>query len=226
MGPGSGWTSAQGRSGTRSDRQAGRPAADAERANARARGGHRDDPPGPGGGTRSPRTTEIWVGAVGAGMLGDKAASATAGCQPVPRSAGLAEGRIDDAAVSAGGDPVEVRRLLASSRPTTRRWAQWLADLALTYGTSTIVTSDTTRGDPAVRAAGGARGAAGSFPAERSGADAPALPTREPDPAWGRGRGGTSSTSTTTSGRSCARSTTSSTRRPAPWTRPAVRSTR
>ena len=136
---------------------------------------------------------EIWVGAVGprmlelTGRLGDGWLPSQSYVPPER----LAEGhdRIDDAAASAGRDPVEVRRLYNVEPSDDPRWAQWLADLALTHGTSTfIVTGD----DPGVIRRFGAEVAPAVRElvlAERSGADAPALPASSPIPVSGTGAG-------------------------------------
>ena len=94
---------------------------------------------------------EVWIGAIGPRML-ELTGRVGDGWLPsqsyVPPDT-LAErnARIDAAAVAAGRDPVEVRRLYNVNPSDDPAWAEWLAGLTLTHGMSTfIVATD----DPAV----------------------------------------------------------------------------
>jgi alkanesulfonate monooxygenase SsuD/methylene tetrahydromethanopterin reductase-like flavin-dependent oxidoreductase (luciferase family) len=94
---------------------------------------------------------EIWIGAIGPRML---ALTGRVGDGWLPSESyvppdTLAErnARIDEAALAAGRDPVEVRRLYNVTPSSDPAWAEQLAELTLTHGMSTfIVGSD----DPAV----------------------------------------------------------------------------
>ena len=93
----------------------------------------------------------MWIGAIGprmlelTGRLGDGWLPSQSYVPPET----LAErnARIDDAAVAAGRDPAAVRRLYNVNPSEDPAWAERLAELTLTHGTSTfIVVGD----DPAV----------------------------------------------------------------------------
>ncbi len=126
---------------------------------------------------------EIWIGAIGPKML---ALTGRVGDGWLPSQAyvppeQLAEknGRIDDAALAAGREPAQIRRLYNVNPSTDPAWAESLAELAVEHGMSTfIVAGDDPRAvqefgteiAPAVRelvareraAAGGADEPAGS----------------------------------------------------------------
>ncbi|WP_395692494.1 LLM class flavin-dependent oxidoreductase [Nocardioides sp.] len=127
---------------------------------------------------------EIWVGAVGPRML-ELIGRVGDGWLPsqsyVPPDT-LAErnARIDEAAVAAGRDPVQVRRLYNVTPSDDPGWPEWLAEQALTHGTSVfIVTGD----DPALVQRYGAEVAPAVrelVAAERAGTvAAPAAPARD-----------------------------------------------
>lgn len=93
---------------------------------------------------------EIWIGAIGPKMLEltGRVGDGWLPSQSYVPPAELAErnARIDAAAVAADRDPVAVRRLYNVNPSDDPGWAEWLAELTLTHGTSTfIVTGD----DPA-----------------------------------------------------------------------------
>jgi alkanesulfonate monooxygenase SsuD/methylene tetrahydromethanopterin reductase-like flavin-dependent oxidoreductase (luciferase family)/hemerythrin-like domain-containing protein len=86
---------------------------------------------------------EIWIGAIGPRML-ELTGRVGDGWLPsqsyVPPDT-LAErnARIDAAAIAAGRDPSTVRRLYNVDPSDDPAWAQWLAELTLTHGTSTFI---------------------------------------------------------------------------------------
>jgi alkanesulfonate monooxygenase SsuD/methylene tetrahydromethanopterin reductase-like flavin-dependent oxidoreductase (luciferase family) len=86
---------------------------------------------------------EIWIGAVGPRML-DLTGRVGDGWLPsmayVPPDT-LAErnARIDEAAIDAGRDPVQIRRLYNVNVSTDTAWAEQLAELTLTHGMSTFI---------------------------------------------------------------------------------------
>ena len=86
---------------------------------------------------------EIWVGAIGPKMLALTGRSAD-GWLPsqayVPPDQ-LAEknARIDEAALAAGRDPGQIRRLYNVNPSTDPAWAEQLAELALVHGASTFI---------------------------------------------------------------------------------------
>ncbi|MEP9361597.1 LLM class flavin-dependent oxidoreductase [Nocardioides sp. CN2-186] len=86
---------------------------------------------------------EIWIGAIGPRML-ELTGRVGDGWLPsesyVPVDT-LAErnARIDDAAVAAGRDPSTIRRLYNVTPSTDPSWAERLAELTLTHGTSTFI---------------------------------------------------------------------------------------
>ncbi|WP_141014827.1 LLM class flavin-dependent oxidoreductase [Nocardioides sambongensis] len=86
---------------------------------------------------------EIWIGAVGprmlalTGQVGDGWLPSQAYVPPEALADGSA--RIDDAALAAGREPAAVRRLYNVNPSTDPGWAEWLAELTLTHGTSTFI---------------------------------------------------------------------------------------
>lgn len=93
---------------------------------------------------------EIWVGAIGPKMLAltGRIGDGWLPSQSYVPSNQLAEknARIDEAAIAAGRDPVQIRRLYNITPSTDPGWAEQLAELTLTYGMSTfIVGSDDPR---------------------------------------------------------------------------------
>jgi alkanesulfonate monooxygenase SsuD/methylene tetrahydromethanopterin reductase-like flavin-dependent oxidoreductase (luciferase family) len=93
---------------------------------------------------------EIWIGAIGPRMLaltgrvgdGWLPSQAYVPAEQLPEK----NARIDDAAVAAGREPAEIRRLYNVSPSTDPQWPQLLAELALQHGMSTfIVTGDDPR---------------------------------------------------------------------------------
>ena len=94
---------------------------------------------------------EIWIGAIGPRML---ALTGRVGDGWLPSESyvppdTLAErnARVDEAAIAAGRDPVEVRRLYNVNPSTDPAWAEQLAELTLTHGMSTFIVGGD---DPAV----------------------------------------------------------------------------
>lgn len=86
---------------------------------------------------------EIWIGAIGPKML---ALTGRIGDGWLPSQAyvpveQLAEknARIDEAALAAGRDPAEIRRLYNVNPSGDPQWAEQLAELTLTYGMSTFI---------------------------------------------------------------------------------------
>ena len=86
---------------------------------------------------------EIWIGAIGPKML---ALTGRVGDGWLPSQAyvppeQLAEknGRIDDAALAAGRDPAQIRRLYNVNPSTDPGWAESLAELAVAHGMSTFI---------------------------------------------------------------------------------------
>jgi alkanesulfonate monooxygenase SsuD/methylene tetrahydromethanopterin reductase-like flavin-dependent oxidoreductase (luciferase family) len=90
---------------------------------------------------------EVWIGAIGPKMLA-LTGRVSDGWLPSqsyvpPEKLAESNARIDEAAVAAGRDPVAVRRLYNVEPSSDPAWAEWLAELTLTHGTSTfIVTGD------------------------------------------------------------------------------------
>ncbi len=90
---------------------------------------------------------EIWIGAIGPRML-ELTGRVGDGWLPSqsyvpPETLAERHARIDAAAVAAGRDPAAVRRLYNITPSDDPAWAEWLAELTLTHGTSTfIVTGD------------------------------------------------------------------------------------
>ncbi|MBA2956673.1 LLM class flavin-dependent oxidoreductase [Nocardioides sp. CGMCC 1.13656] len=86
---------------------------------------------------------EIWVGAIGPKMLAltGRVADGWLPSQSYvpPETLGERNQLIDDAAVAAGRAPIDVRRLYNVTPSDDPRWAEWLAELALTHGVSTFV---------------------------------------------------------------------------------------
>ncbi|MBZ5740609.1 LLM class flavin-dependent oxidoreductase [Nocardioides mangrovi] len=86
---------------------------------------------------------EIWVGAIGPRML-DLTGRVGDGWLPSqsyvpPETLAERNARIDAAATAAGRDPAAVRRLYNVTPSDDPAWAEWLAELALTHGTSTFI---------------------------------------------------------------------------------------
>ena len=88
---------------------------------------------------------EIWIGAIGPKML---ALTGRVGDGWLPSQAyvppdQLAEKnrRIDDAALAAGREPAEIRRLYNVDPSTDPAWAEALAELAVVHGVSTFIVS-------------------------------------------------------------------------------------
>ena len=86
---------------------------------------------------------EIWIGAIGPKML---ALTGRVGDGWLPSQAyvppeQLAEknGRIDDAALAAGREPAQIRRLYNVNPSTDPAWAESLAELAVGHGMSTFI---------------------------------------------------------------------------------------
>ncbi len=86
---------------------------------------------------------EIWIGAIGPKML---ALTGRVGDGWLPSQAyvppeQLAEknGRIDDAALAAGREPAQIRRLYNVNPSTDPAWAESLAELAVEHGISTFI---------------------------------------------------------------------------------------
>ena len=126
---------------------------------------------------------EIWIGAVGPRML-ELTGRVGDGWLPSqsyvpPETLAERNARIDDAALATGRDPVQVRRLYNVDPSDDPAWAEWLAEQALTHGTSVfIVTGD----DPALIGRFGAEVAPAVrelVAASRRGA---AQPPRPPEP--------------------------------------------
>jgi alkanesulfonate monooxygenase SsuD/methylene tetrahydromethanopterin reductase-like flavin-dependent oxidoreductase (luciferase family) len=86
---------------------------------------------------------EIWIGAIGPRML-ELTGRVGDGWLPsqsyvAPDTLAERNARIDRAALAAGRDPSVVRRLYNVEPSEDPSWAEWLADLALTHGTSTFI---------------------------------------------------------------------------------------
>jgi alkanesulfonate monooxygenase SsuD/methylene tetrahydromethanopterin reductase-like flavin-dependent oxidoreductase (luciferase family) len=101
----------------------------------RAQGAH----PGPA----PAHDVEIWIGAIGPKMLGltGRVADGWVPSQAYVPPDQLAEknSRIDDASLTAGRNPVEIRRLYNITASDDPRWAEALAELTLRHGTSTFI---------------------------------------------------------------------------------------
>lgn len=135
---------------------------------------------------------EIWVGAIGPKMLAltGRVADGWLPSQAYVPPAQLAEknARIDDAALAAGRDTAEIRRLYNVNPSADPGWAEQLAELALEHGVSTfIVAGDDprlirrfgTEIAPAVRdlvTAARRRDAAPAEPADVTGSPSAAVP--------------------------------------------------
>ena len=129
---------------------------------------------------------EIWIGAIGPRML-ELTGRVGDGWLPSqsyvpPETLAERNARIDEAAVAAGRDPVQVRRLYNVNPSDDPAWPEWLAELALTHGTSVfVVTGD----DPAVVGRFGAEVAPAArelVAAARAGAAEPETAVAEPQP--------------------------------------------
>lgn len=86
---------------------------------------------------------EIWIGAVGPRML-ELTGRVGDGWLPSqsyvpPETLAERNARIDEAAVAAGRDPVAVRRLYNVTPSDDPGWPEWLAEQALTHGTSVFL---------------------------------------------------------------------------------------
>ncbi|MET0766603.1 MAG: LLM class flavin-dependent oxidoreductase [Aeromicrobium sp.] len=86
---------------------------------------------------------EIWIGAIGPKML-ELTGRVGDGWLPSeayvpPDTLGERNARIDAAAVAAGRDPVEIRRLYNVNPSTDPGWPERLAELTLTHGVSTFI---------------------------------------------------------------------------------------
>ncbi|HEY0903746.1 MAG TPA: LLM class flavin-dependent oxidoreductase [Marmoricola sp.] len=86
---------------------------------------------------------EIWIGAIGPRML-ELTGRVGDGWLPSqgyvpPETLAERNARIDAAAVAAGRDPSQVRRLYNVNASDDPAWAEWLAELTLEHGTSTFI---------------------------------------------------------------------------------------
>jgi alkanesulfonate monooxygenase SsuD/methylene tetrahydromethanopterin reductase-like flavin-dependent oxidoreductase (luciferase family)/hemerythrin-like domain-containing protein len=86
---------------------------------------------------------EIWIGAIGPRML-ELTGRVGDGWLPSqgyvpPETLAERNARIDAAALEAGRDPAQVRRLYNVNASDDPAWAEWLAELTLEHGTSTFI---------------------------------------------------------------------------------------
>ncbi|WP_296603966.1 LLM class flavin-dependent oxidoreductase [Nocardioides sp.] len=86
---------------------------------------------------------EIWIGAIGPRML-ELTGRVGDGWLPSqgyvpPETLAERNARIDAAALEAGRDPSQVRRLYNVNASDDPAWAEWLAELTLEHGTSTFI---------------------------------------------------------------------------------------